>query len=253
MNRLLITLLIVSLSPALAAADELEESVRHYWDAMNSRDKASALQYVHPEDLNNFLYRSDGLLNSWRLERIDRVSESQAAVVVTVNRQFKHGLVKDVTVKSSWERTEQGWKLRVPSTREAVLKALGGPDPEEAKMPASLEIHPKTLRFYAISPKQPGVIFVRNGLEIPVQVVGLEFDTDRFKLNSTVEEVAALSTESITLSFIGEEKEENLQSQATLTLRQGEETRKYEIPIIYNFMNDVMRWAVRQKGRKPPQ
>ena len=106
MKQRYLPILLLFLSCASFSEDELEKSVRLFWDALANRDKASALQQVHPEDLNNFLYRSEGLLNSWELVGIEHTSETEADVVVTVNRQLKQGLVKDIRVKYRWEKTD---------------------------------------------------------------------------------------------------------------------------------------------------
>ena len=116
MNKYL-SVLLLFLSCCTSSEDNLEKNVGLFWDALAKRDKAAALQQVHPDDWNNFLNRGEGQLNSWRLERIERTSDSEATVFVVVNRQLKPDLARDLQAKYNWEKTEQGWKVRVDGSR----------------------------------------------------------------------------------------------------------------------------------------
>jgi len=250
MNPRILTLLLFCFTSAFFSEDTLEKSVHLYWDALTSQDKASALQQVHPEDQNDFISRRNIILLDWKLDRIEHLSPTEAIAVVTVTRQFNQSLVKEGKVKNSWEKTDQGWKVRVLSTREAVLKT-SAPDRKKVTLDPHLVITPKEVRFFAISKQQPGIVYVKNGLQVPIQVLGLEFDKERFELIDEVDEVAAGTVERIRLRFIGEETEENLKSEVTLRIRQSEEVNEYTISIVYNFTNDLIRkfskWHTKQK------
>ncbi len=111
--------------------------------------------------------------------------------------------------------------------------------------PPRLDVFPKILKFYSFS-GQPGVITIRNGLASSVQPVGLEIDFERFQITSVMDEVRARSVGRIALSYIGDEKQENLKSQAKLKLKQDGEIHEFLIPILYNTSDPTLSWIERQ-------
>ncbi len=77
----LLVFLLTLLPQANGSADvpaELTEAVTAYWQALEKHDKVSAMQYVYPEDLNNFLNRQDADFRNWHC-------------VSTKTRGFGHG------------------------------------------------------------------------------------------------------------------------------------------------------------------
>lgn len=234
---------------ALQAAPGLEQSLRDYWAALAAGDKARALQFVHPQDLNKFLKRREPPFQGWELTGIEFHSEQEAVVTVTISRLYPGGAVLPVPARETWQKVESGWKVRIQSL-EDYQRRLDQVLKSRVKLPPQLDVLPEELKFYA-GADQPGVIVIRNGLQSPVQVAGLEIDEQRFQVGKKLKEVPARSVGRIAIRYIGEETQADLQSRLALRLKVGEEVRRFEIPILYNYADPMLDWL---RGRpKPPK
>jgi hypothetical protein len=251
LHLLLPLALILCSASSVERNDDLEQSIQSYWDAIQSKDKVTAMQYVFPEDLNNFLNKPLSTFTNWELAETEQQGEGKCRVTVTIDELFPHGLFKGSQVSADWEETTEGWKVRVPPPGEGLLRAYGYRDREEQELPARLSVFPKKIRFYAMAKKQPGSIMIRNGLGTPVTITGLEFDAKRFKLQKHLPRVEAGQVGYVRLDYVGEETEPNLESKAILRLEQDGQEKVIEIPIIYNYEDNHTRW-IQGRQRKPP-
>lgn len=234
---------------ALQADPALERSVQDYWAALEARDKVRAMQFVHPDDLNKFLNRKDPRFEGWELEKIEPAGESEALVTVTIRRRFPGGALLPVRVREAWQGLDSGWKVRIRSLQDYQAQLKQYQD-RPAKLPARLEVLPKSIKFYTHS-DQPGVIVIRNGLAIPAQVIGLNLDDQLLEVSRGLKEVAAQSVGRIALSYQGGETEPNLESQVKLRLKVAGEEREFLIPVLYNCSDPILDWLKRQKLPQP--
>lgn len=238
---------------AFQADPALEQAVRAYWDALEARDKVQAMQFVHPEDLNKFLNRTEPGFEGWELEGIKPVSETEASVAVKFRRQFPQGSILPVLARETWQWTDAGWKVRIQSLKDyhdRLEQHRGQP----GQMPQRLEVLPATIKFYSHS-DQPGVIVIRNGLQSVVQVVGLELDEHRFSIRKGVNEVEPRSVGRIALQYVGKDAQPDLESSVLLKLKVDGELREFKLPVICNYSDPMLQWLRRQKPpqtKKPP-
>ncbi len=223
---------------------ELENSVRVYWDALSRLDRVEAMKYVHPSDLNQFLNRAPSLIGGWELGEISMESETLATVRLRVTRNF-FGRFQAVPTSETWEKTEDGWKVSIQPIEQQFAKLTSFQKPP---LPERLDVFPKQLRFYAMAPQQPGVLVIRNGLKVDLEIVGLQVDSARFRLPEFTPKVAARSVVRIPIRYAGKEKKSNLKSELRLQIRIGEEIRDFGVPIVYNYTDRVMEWIRQKKG-----
>ena len=235
---------------------ELSENVRLYWDALQKRDKAKALQFVHPDDLNNFINRGEARFESWELSEIELLSETEAQVKIQLQRFLPNGVVGPVKGRETWVRTEEGWRIRIAPAgiqyRERMAAEPKSKDQEgPASLPSVLDVSPSILNFYALFPRQPRPLYIVNGLDTPVESLEIEINPEKFEILKRPDQLEPRTRGLIQFRYKGEEKGENLKEQLVLRLRQGGETREITVPIVYNYMDPVSRWLRRVEGQKP--
>ncbi|MEE8585230.1 MAG: hypothetical protein V3T83_10310 [Acidobacteriota bacterium] len=233
----------------LQADPVLEQTVRDFWAALEARDKAQAMQFVHPDDLNKFLNRNEPRFEDWKLEAIEPASGTEATVTVNISRRFPGGSLLPVRAREVWQQLDSGWKVRIQSLEDYQTQLRQHQD-RPPKLPPRLDIFPKTIKFYPHS-DQPGVIVIRNGLNSPVQVVGLRLDEQKFEVSRGLTEVAAQSVGRIALHYLGSERQLNLESQLRLKLKVADEVREFQIPVLYNYTDPILEWLKRQKQPQP--
>ena len=249
-------LIFLLLSFFATPAQDLESAVQSYWNALLAQDKAAALKFVHPDDLNNFINRREARFESWKLIQTEFESESRAVVKVQLRRILPNGVVGPVKGSETWVKTEEGWRVRVAPSGEEYRKLLAAsqaatPKPETEDPPDHLDISPETLHFYALFPRQPRLLHVRTGLGTPVDTLELQIDPDRFEILHCPHQIEAGSVGTIKLRYLGTEEGENLKTQALLRFQQNGESREFTIPIVYNYMDEISRWMMKQQNRKP--
>ena len=154
-----------------SAPEGLTQAVTAYWHALEKHDKVTAMQFVYSEDLNSFLNRQDADLRNTQCVGINLVNDETAKVLVSFDRAVLQTYLK-TEATDTWVKTEQGWKVRVEkpaSVTDRIYHAIETmPRPP---LPARLDVLPKRLAFYAISPQQTAPLQIRNGLDLPAEVV----------------------------------------------------------------------------------
>ncbi len=249
-------LVILLLLSFVGASDDLESTVHNYWDALLAHDKASAMKYVHPEDLNNFIHRSEARFESWKLVEVEDRTETKAIVKIQLQRILPNGVVGPVRGRETWVKTEDGWKLRVKPAGEQYRELFGGKGPghqpaQSAQMAKELEIKPEALNFYAAFPHQPRILHIRNGLEIPAELLEVQVDAERFHVLESPDTIEPHSSEIVKLQYTGQDEGENLKSEILLRLRQGGQVRKFTVSVVYNYTDEISRWLMQQRSKKP--
>jgi hypothetical protein len=225
---------------------DLETAVTEYWELLQKGDKAGALRHVHPDDLNHFIRRTEGSFSDWKVKAIAHPSPDSAVVTVSVQRLLMNSRVPQ-EITETWVQTADGWKVRVPRPLPIVERVRArARELAQQRLPETLEIFPAQLRFYALSPRQPAAITIRNGLHEEVQVEALQFDKDRLQILSPLESVAPRSSGRILLGLHHPPAEPNQTSQVQLTLKVAGETRTFQIPVVMNYVDDITRWVAGQ-------
>ncbi len=253
-------LLLLALSATLAqpgpstAPAGLTKAVTGFWEALEKHDKATAMQFVYPEDLNNFLNRQDGNLKNWRCVSVDLVTQDKAKVVVSFDLSVFQTYLKS-KAGETWILTEDGWKVRIDppmSITERIHQDLEKAHPKT--LPARLEVLPERLPFFALAPRQPMPLRIRNGLDTPAEVVGLEFDKSMLTVEKSLDTVPPHTTGRIFFLYSGPKlTEQNVEGKIVLKIRQNGESRSFEVPVVYNYMNGTQRWFRQQKEAHPPR
>ncbi|MFZ0426780.1 MAG: hypothetical protein WAO20_01590 [Acidobacteriota bacterium] len=246
----LLVFLLTLLPQANGSADvpaELTEAVTAYWQALEKHDKVSAMQYVYPEDLNNFLNRQDADFRNWHCVSTQLVDSDTAKVVVSFER-FVLKAYLESDAREVWVRTDQGWKVRVErpiSITDRIHRAVE--KSAKSELPARLDVVPARLTFYGLAPRQPSALRIRNGLDLPAEIVNLEYDPSMLTAEGSVTTIAPHSSARIFFRYSGRKlTEENVEGKIVLKIRQGGEERTIEVPVVYNYMNDLERWISRQ-------
>lgn len=232
-------------SPAVDA--DLEDCVTAYWKALEQRDKVSALGYVYPDDLNNFLLRAEAPFLNWTLREIEASGEE--ATVSSTFERIVAGSRLTQQFKETWVKTDRGWKVRVPKPQHIADRIMETARKLKAReLPRELSVVPATVRFYAIVPNQPATISIRNGLDSPAHLIEFHYDENHIEVLESTERIEPGETGLIRLRFKGGVDELNQETSVRLTLEQDLEKREFELPLIYNYSDGITRWATRKKN-----
>lgn len=247
MYLLLIWLLSAQQPETVAPPAELQEAVSDYWQLLAVQDKAAALRFIHPEDLNNFIRRSEGAFSNWSLKSVEMRSEQEASVTVSFERLLLNAKLPQNLVET-WVLHEGAWRVRIAKPVPVVERVRNLAREVDAKRREStLAVFPRQLRFYALAPGQPASVTVRNGLDAEVRIDGLNLDETRIRVVESIEKVGPKETGRILLAYLGGDDEPNLASEIEVRLVVEGETRLFKIPVIINYSDNVTRWAGEKK------
>lgn len=241
-------------SPESTIPADLERAVTAYWKSLEKNDKATALQYVHPEDLNHFLNRRTAPFRDARVERFEPLGEGEYRITVSLDLLLPNGIFRSRS-RDLWVRTEQGWRIRIPPPEAVAEHIMRATSPQKkTPLPPRLDVLPRELHFYALSPRQPAGVTIRNGLDTEVRVVEVSFDEKLLELLHSVDSVPGGSTARILFRYKGADlKTQNLTTEIGLVLEVNGERRTFRIPALCNYMNQIQRWILeqmtKQKGR----
>jgi hypothetical protein len=220
---------------------------------LKKNDKASALKLVHPDDLNNFINRREQPVVSWRVVETKFISEDDAMVTVQFEQLVSRSTVP-VPKRQQWQKTDQGWKIRIGSSQEAYQKTREAfIQTNKLLLPKELSVYPGQLKIYAMAKPKIGSLAVRNGLQKPAKLLSFELDTSTFEILSLPDMIQPGEIERIRVKYLGKAQEENLESEATLRLEQDGEMKTFQVPIIYNYTDDVTRWLSEKAGKESEQ
>lgn len=257
MSILLALLLLIpanAFQPSTASSSEnLQKSVSQFCELLKTNDKASALKLVHPDDLNNFINRREQPVVSWKVVETKFVSEDNATVTVQFEQLVSRSRVP-VPKQQQWQKTDQGWKIRIGSSQEAYEKTREAfIQTNKRLLPKELSVYPEQLKIYEMAKPKIGSVAVRNGLQKPAKLVSFELDTSEFEILSLPDIIQPGEIGRIRVKYLGEAQEENLESEATLHLEQDGELKTFQVPIIYNYADDVTRWLSEKAGKEREQ
>ncbi|HSR50916.1 MAG TPA: hypothetical protein VLV83_08800 [Acidobacteriota bacterium] len=244
---------------------DLKEAVESYWTGLAEGDKARALEHVHPQTLNAFLKRNEPALRDWRVEEYQEIDADRYRVTTAFKSLQPTGGLAPSKIRETWQRTEDGWKVRVLSLqeqRQAAYQALR----RSADWPEELEVFPQTLKFRTGS-DQPGVVVIRNGLRQEVEITALEADPKLIEVKMPRERtVPARTSARIALYWKGPSPEDDNASdqrdaaepsdsdQVTLVMTIGDSRRRFSIPYLVDPEDPFLEWIKGQKGpAKPPR
>lgn len=256
MINLLLLLLILNPPAAstVSAPEGLTQAVTAYWEALAKRDKVTAMRFVYPDDVNNFLNQQYAVMKNPQCIRVELLDETKAKVVVSFDRVILSTYLKTQATET-WVKTDKGWKVRIDKPTSVAERIFRETEKMPRRpLPARLDVLPKRLPFYAISPQQSAPLSIRNGLDLPAEIVGLEYDESMLTVVKSVKTVPPHSTDRIMFRYTGPKlTEENVEGKIVLRIRQGKDTHSFEVPVVYNYMNDLERWFSRQRKATPTQ
>ncbi len=237
-------LLLALLSPEIPHESELKDAVSAYWNLMTKGEKAAAMKFVLPSCQNDFVNRVEPKVRTWRLVSTESVSDTEAIVTIRMEALFKEALLtagfQSVEKHETWVREKNSWKLKVAKPSIAAVAPLFS-NTSERPLPKVLHITPTVLRIQFFNKAQVGRVRIENGMPHPAELASVKFDEARFELVERPSRIEAGKTADLALRYKGTETDKNLESQVTLLLKQEDQEKLYQIPILYNYFSDGAR------------
>jgi hypothetical protein len=256
---LLLFLLSVPLTSASADTENLlRESATAFWQANEVKDRVTAMKYVHPDDLNNFLNKKAMVIRKWEVSDISiKPGSEEAEITISYSMETYPGIAFNLKKTEQWQLIKNAWKVRVPDPAIAAKEAFLG----KANVPTAgsrekvLLVRPKTIKFYQINTSQPAFIWIENYLDIPARLTVLEVDETLVKIAEQPTLIKPGEKARIKLQYIGKEQiKENQPTEVVLEIEFGDEVLKRTIPAVYNYINQAMRWIQqKQQGGQQPE
>ena len=246
MNLQLLTALLLFLPVGQGAPGQLEQAVSDYWQAIESGRYFDAAQLVHPDDRDLFVRRTHATVRSWKLLEVNRTSPEEGEVRIGLEQQIQNsGPFYSVKLIQSWVRLPDGpWTLRLQRlSRDTLKAAYGGKESatSTSQLPV-LIVAPAVVKFSFLNRTSRGWFRISNGLQESAEVVGLEFDREKFELVEPLPPmVDARSAARVRLEYLGDEEEKDLTSELVLRLRQGGEEKIFELTLLYNHVDSATR------------
>ena len=184
----------------------------------------------------------------WDPIAINKRSETEALVTVRIDRMMgaSQSYYK-LPVKEIWVLGDEGWHVRLPKpTSEALARLYSGKreDKTEKKLTGELRVLPQPVKIHFLNKLHRGSAFVLNGLSVPVQVTRVEYDEEKFILEKKVDEVASGEKGKITIRYLGDEEDKDLNSELRVFVKRGSEGAEEEVftvPVLYNYLSPAAR------------
>ncbi len=215
-----------------------------YWDALVERDKATALEFVEPASRNNFILRRESIMQEWTLQSIEMKSESRARVTVLVDREINGIVFGKAGFSEDWILQGPQWMVSVPKVDQTeVFKQLTrnaeNSDPEP--LSGEVRVVPPDLKIWFLSPRQDGMVRVRNERQAVLSVTSIEYDASLFRLVAAPEVLQSGEQAELRIEYLGDEIKKNLPGKLVLNLDYGGQPEAIEIEVLYNFFSDSSR------------
>ncbi len=235
---------------ALFAADiphenELKQTVSAYWSLMVKGEKSAALKYVLPASQNDFINRIEPKVRSWHYVAAESTGDKEVAVTVEIEAFFKGASpslgFQKVKKRETWVFEGKAWKLKVEKPSMASVAPLFSAEKKEQPLPRTLQISPAVVRIQFLNKVQHGRIRILNGTDAPADLVSAKVDETRFQILKRPDRVPAGQAADVVLEYKGTENDKNLESQITVVLKQGDQEKLFQVPIIYNYLSDGAR------------
>ncbi len=237
-------LLLALLTPKIPHESELKNAVSAYWNLMAKGEKAAAMKFVLPSCQNDFVNRSEPKIRTWQLVSTEPVSDTEAVVTVRMEALYKQAAVsagfQTVEKRETWVRDKNSWKLKVTKSSIAEVAPLFA-NTTRNELPKVLNITPTVLKIQFLNQAQVGHVTIQNGMPQPAELVSVKFDETRFELVERPTKIGAGDKANLALRYKGNENDKNLNSQVTLVLKQENQEKLYQVPILYNYLSDGAR------------
>lgn len=253
----LLLLLTLSLNPVAESDlsdrdnETLVETVAGFWKAQQQNDRVKAMEFVHPEDLNAFLNQKPARIRGWKIAEI-KPGETEGEVKVRVEYSLETypGTAFKVASLDTWQQVDGEWKVRIKQPSRSAMEALFGQAKTlgREKRNGEITIRPDTIRFFKLNLKQPAFIWVENQLDTPAEITLLDYDRQLIKVTEMPGIIRPGENARIRLEYVGgQQDQENLTTPVLLEVTSGDQVFKKEIPAVYNYMNEALRWL---RGRQ---
>lgn len=235
---------------ALFAADiphqnELKQTVSAYWTLMVKGEKATALKYVLQASQNDFVSRVEPKVQSWRYVTAEPTGPKEAAVTVEIEAFLKGASpaigFQKVQKRETWVWEGKAWKLKVDKPSMASIAPLASTRREEAPLPKVLQISPVVVHVQFFNKVQQSHIRIVNGTALPAQLLSAKVDESRFRVVEQPTLVQPGQSADLVLEYKGTENDKNLESQITVVVKNGDQEKLFQVPIIYNYLSDGAR------------
>lgn len=211
---------------------QLLASVTSFWQHLQDGQKDQALEYVTRDSWKAFLSVPYPPFRSWTLEKTEAGGEGECLVSVTIPRDLSTGTFNS-TVKESWVRRQEGWKVRIADRTQNLrdsYRSSGLPSPRAGR----LEILPRLLKIHFLSPDRQGILLILNGLDEDRTLQEIDLDTSRFEVVEAPQTIAAGESARLVLRYRGQETDKDLRSRLEVTFEQGE---SIEVDVLYNYLS----------------
>ena len=150
-------------------------------------------------------------------------------------------------VKEVWTLDDEGWQVRLPELNSESLGQLftaARKEEPEKKLTGELKVLPQEVKIHFLNKVHRGSVFVLNGLSVPVQVTRVEYDEEKFIVDKKVDEVASGEKGKITIRYLGDEEDKDLNSELRVFVKRGSEAAGEEVftvPVLYNYLSPAAR------------
>jgi len=243
-------LIFIVLSALFASASvpherELKNTVSAYWNLMGKGEKAAALKFVLESSQNDFINRDEPKIRAWRYVSANSINPQEAEVTVEIEAIFKGAPIsagfQTIQRRETWVWNKKAWKLRVEKPSVAAIAPFFTGEKAKEPLPSVLQISPSILRIQFFSKVQDGRIRILNGTEAAADLVSAKVDEGRFDIVKRPDHVQPGQSGELVLHYKGTENDKNLESQITVVLKQGDQEKLFQIPIVYNYLSDGAR------------
>ena len=102
-------------------------------------------------------------------------------------------------------------------------------------------VSPKQLRIHFLDSAQTAVVTIENGESSEAELLGVQYDAERFEITKRPEKVDAGKTGRVFLRYKGTEDTKDLTSQISLRLRHGGKEEVFHVPVLYNYISEGAR------------
>ncbi len=244
MVTFLLLLTLAAAAPKIPHESELKSTVSAYWDLMAKGEKAAALKFVLPSCQNDFVNRVEPKIRTWSLISVEPAGEKEVVVTVQLEALFKEtaltGGFQKVQKRETWVRDKNSWKLKVAKPSIDAIRPIFS-NTAEPQLPNALYVNPTVIKIQFLNESQVGRIDIQNGMPQPAELVSIKLDETRFELLKRPSRIEPGKTAELTLRYKGDENDKNLQSHLTLVLKQQDQEKVFQVPILYNYLSDGAR------------
>jgi hypothetical protein len=160
--------------------------------------------------------------------------------VVVIAEQLVPGFRDPISsrIVQIWFYDGTDWWVQIPELPAGgVSELLYGTGEGRKTLSRELDMVPNVLKMHFLNPVQRGNFYLRNGLEVSVELLRIQIDENRFRVTRSPGMVGPGETAQLTLEYTGEEIEKDLRSEAVLVVDCAGQERIFRREIVYNHLS----------------